>query len=83
MKLILSLSVLLSSLLVGSTFAQTTRYLPSRAPIAQLTPIAAKCDVSACQTNCYVERSQCKNRDNGSCSSQAQICVQSYASQCK
>lgn len=83
MKSILSLSLLLSAFLFSSAFAQTAAVFPSRAPLTQLTPIAAKCDVSACQTNCYVERSQCNTRNNSSCSSQAQICVQSCASQCK
>ncbi len=81
MKLILSL--LLSTVLASSAFAQTRVYFPPRTPVVQLTPVAAKCDLASCQANCYVERSHCNTRDTGACSSQAQICVQSCASQCK
>lgn len=81
MKLILSL--LLSSVLASSAYAQATVSFPPRAPIVQLTPVAAKCDLSSCQANCYVERSHCNTRDAGACSTQAQICVQSCAAQCK
>lgn len=81
MKIILSL--LLSGLLGSSAFAQPAPLFPSRAPLVQLTPVAARCDLSACQTNCYTEQSHCNTRDNGSCSSQAQMCVQACSSQCK
>lgn len=81
MKIVISL--LLSGLLGSSAFAQPAPQFPARAPLPQLTPAAARCDVSACQTNCYVERSHCNTRDTGACSSQAQICVQACADQCK
>lgn len=81
MKMIISL--LLSGLLGSSAFAQPAPLFPARAPPAQLTPVAARCDVSACQTNCYTEQSHCNTRDNGGCSSQAQMCVQACADQCK
>lgn len=81
MKIILTL--LLSGLLGSSAFAQTAPVFPARAPLMQLTPVAARCDVSACQTNCYVEQSHCNTRENGACSSEAQMCVQACASQCK
>jgi len=81
MKIILTL--LLSGLLGSSAFAQPAPVFPARAPLVQLTPAAARCDVSACQTNCYVEQSQCNTRENGACSSEAQMCVQACASQCK
>jgi hypothetical protein len=47
------------------------------------TPIASKCDLSACQQNCYVQQSQCKNDSGGGCGSLAQICVQNCTSQCR
>ncbi|MDT0175061.1 hypothetical protein ACR6A7_11365 [Pantoea sp. RRHST58] len=80
--------LLLTALLLGqSATAQPTAssalLFSGRAPIAQLTPIAAKCDLASCQQNCYVERSHCNTRGNGSCSSQTQICVQNCASQCR
>ncbi|WP_313651633.1 hypothetical protein [Pantoea sp.] len=81
MKLIVTL--LLSGLLGSSAFAQPAPLFPARASVPQLTPAAARCDLSACQSNCYVEQSHCNTRDNGSCSSEAQMCVQACASQCK
>ncbi|RPD97896.1 hypothetical protein BBB56_17020 [Candidatus Pantoea deserta] len=79
--------LMLSALLLGqSAQAQPTvsqTLFAGRAPIAQFTPVAAKCDVASCQQNCYVERSHCNTRGNGSCSSEAQICVQNCASQCR
>ncbi|WHQ73812.1 hypothetical protein [Pantoea sp. Lij88] len=81
MKIILTL--LLSGLLGSSAFAQPAPLFPARVPLVQLTPVADRCDLSACQTNCYTEQSHCNTRDNGSCSTQAQMCVQACASQCK
>lgn len=52
-------------------------------PVAQLTPIAARCDVSACQQNCYIEQSQCQNRQGAGCGGLAQICVQNCTSLCR
>ncbi|MEZ3500352.1 hypothetical protein [Pantoea sp. KPR_PJ] len=79
--------LLLSTMLLGhSAIAQPTAsqtIFAQRTPVAQLTPIAAKCDLASCQQNCYVERSHCNTRGNGSCSSQTQICVQNCASQCR
>lgn len=79
--------LLLSAVLWGqSASAQPTAtqlLFSGRAPLVQLTPVAAKCDLASCQQNCYVERSHCNTRGNGSCSSQTQICVQNCASQCR
>ncbi|MCG7387060.1 MULTISPECIES: hypothetical protein [Pantoea] len=79
--------LMLSALLLGqSAVAQPTAsqaLFTPRAPVVQLTPVAAKCDLASCQQNCYVERSHCNTRGNGSCSSEAQICVQNCASQCR
>lgn len=78
---------MLTALLLGqSALAQpvaSQALFSGRAPIAQLTPVAAKCDLASCQQKCYVERSHCNTRGNGSCSSQTQICVQNCASQCR
>lgn len=79
--LMLSAMLLGQNALAQSAASQTI--FTGRAPVAQLTPVAAKCDVASCQQNCYVERSHCNTRGNGSCSSQAQICVQNCASQCR
>jgi hypothetical protein len=54
-----------------------------KSPSVVFTPVASKCDVSACQQNCYVQQSQCKNDSGGGCGSLAQICVQNCASQCR
>ncbi|WP_240484891.1 MULTISPECIES: hypothetical protein [Pantoea] len=54
-----------------------------KSPSVMFTPVASKCDVSACQQNCYVQQSQCKNDSGGGCGSLAQICVQNCASQCR
>ncbi|ERK17567.1 hypothetical protein L579_3447 [Pantoea sp. AS-PWVM4] len=71
-------------LLVSIGAAAQTRWQPEgKSPIPQLTPAAAKCDVSACQQNCYIQQSQCNNDKNGACGSLAQICVQNCASQCR
>ncbi|AMG58664.1 hypothetical protein [Pantoea vagans] len=78
MKIILTL--LLSGLLGSSAFAQPALLFPARAPLA---PVADRCDLSTCQTNCYVEQSHCNTRDSGACSSKAQMCVQACSSQCK
>ncbi|CAK6493056.1 hypothetical protein PANNVG_01795 [Pantoea sp. Nvir] len=79
--------LLLTALLLGqSAIAQPTAsstLFSGRAPVPQLTPVEAKCDLASCQQNCYVERSHCNTRGNGSCSSQTQICVQNCASQCR
>ena len=79
--------LLLTTLLLGqSAIGQPTAssaLFSGKAPIAQLTPVAAKCDLASCQQNCYVERSHCNTRGNGSCSSETQICVQNCASQCR
>jgi len=79
--------LMLTALLLGqSALAQPTAssaLFSARTPVAQLTPAAAKCDLASCQQNCYVERSHCNTRGNGSCSSQTQICVQNCASQCR
>ncbi|KKB05194.1 hypothetical protein [Pantoea anthophila] len=77
------ITLLLSGLLGSSAFAQPASPFPARAPLIQLTPAAARCDLAACQSNCYVERSHCNTRDSGACSTQAQICVQACADQCK
>lgn len=77
------ITLLLSGLLGSSAFAQPASPFPARAPLVQLTPAAARCDLAACQSNCYVERSHCNTRDSGACSTQAQICVQACAEQCK
>ncbi|MGK3141343.1 hypothetical protein [Pantoea sp. C2G6] len=81
MKLIITL--LLSGLLGSSAFAQPAPLFPARAPLAKFTPVADRCDLATCQTNCYVERSRCNSQNGGACSSEAQICVQACASQCK
>ncbi|WP_394520806.1 hypothetical protein [Pantoea sp. SGAir0184] len=72
-------------LLLGSlSAAAQTPWQPERkGDVPQLTPVAAKCDVSSCQQNCYVQQSQCKNDNGGGCGSLAQICVQNCASQCR
>ena len=77
------ITLLLSGLLGSSAFAQPASPFPARAPLVQLTPAAARCDLAACQSNFYVERSHCNTRDSGACSTQAQICVQACADQCK
>ncbi|MDY0926840.1 hypothetical protein [Pantoea trifolii] len=79
MKWIMALALLFSV----SVLAQPQWQPERKAPVVQLTQIAAKCDVSACQQNCYVQQSQCKNDNNGGCGSLAQICVQNCASQCR
>lgn len=71
-------------LLVSIGAAAQNRWQPEgKSPIPQLTPAAAKCDVSTCQQNCYIQQSQCNNDKNGACGSLAQICVQNCASQCR
>ncbi|MCW0352676.1 hypothetical protein C1N72_08760 [Pantoea ananatis] len=75
-------ALLLSCLMASSALAQPAHRFPSRAPLPQLMPIAAKCDLSSCQTRCYVEQSHCNTRNSGACSTQAQLCVQSCAAQC-
>ena len=79
MKWIMAFTLLFSA----SVLAQPQWQPERKAPVVQLTPIAAKCDVSPCQQNCYVQQSQCKNDNNGGCGSLAQICVQNCASQCR
>ncbi|WP_428846709.1 hypothetical protein [Pantoea dispersa] len=66
-----------------SAAAQTPWQPERKGGLPQLTPVAAKCDVSSCQQNCYVQQSQCKNDNGGGCGSLAQICVQNCASQCR
>ncbi|MFU9137595.1 hypothetical protein [Erwinia tasmaniensis] len=46
------------------------------------TPAAAKCDVSLCQQNCYVQNSQCDRNDSSGCGAKMQACIQSCTSQC-
>jgi len=77
------LALLLSGLMVSSALSQPAPMFPPRAPLPPLTLAAAKCDLSSCQTRCYVEQSHCNTRNSGACSTQAQLCVQSCAAQCK
>nr|WP_310617051.1 hypothetical protein [Pantoea cypripedii] len=63
--------------------AQTSWQPQQKTPLPQLTPAAAKCDVSACQQNCYIQQSQCNNNKDSACGSLAQICVQNCSSQCR
>lgn len=62
--------------------AAQTRWRPD-VPATLFAPVAAKCDLSVCQQNCYVQQSQCKNSGEGACGSLAQICVQNCSSQCR
>lgn len=83
---IFSLICLLCTVLITDAAARQTAtpgLFQSRTPLAQLTTIASKCDISACQQNCYVSRTRCKIKDNGGCSTQAQMCVQACTSQCQ
>ena len=73
----------LTLLFTASALAQPQWQPERKAPVAQLTPIAAKCDLATCQQNCYVQQSQCKNSSDGACGSLAQICVQNCSSQCR
>lgn len=85
MKSLCNLMIVMSCLLSGGVLAQQaqpTLFTP-KAPAVIFTPAAAKCDLSACQANCYVDRSHCNNKDGGACSSQAQMCVQACADQCR
>lgn len=85
MKSLRNLIVVMGCLMSGGLFAQQaqpTLFIP-KAPAVIFTPAAAKCDLAACQSNCYVARSQCNNKDGGACSSQAQMCVQACADQCR
>lgn len=79
MKWIVALALLCSA----GAMAQSQWQPQSKMPVAQLTPVAAKCDLAACQQNCYVQQSQCKNDEGGGCGSLAQICVQNCSSQCR
>lgn len=72
--------IMSSSLWAGQ--AEPALFQP-KAPAHFLTPAAAKCDVSACQANCYVSRSHCNNREGGGCSTEAQMCVQACADHCR
>lgn len=86
MKIRYTLLMLCGLLLGQSAIAQPTAsqtLFTGRAPIVQLTPVASKCDLASCQQNCYVERSHCNTRGHSACSTEAQICVQNCASQCK
>ncbi len=76
---------IMALLLLGSmsAMAQPGWQPDKRATMPSFTPVAAKCDVSACQQNCYVQQSQCKNDSGGGCGSLAQICVQNCTSQCR
>lgn len=47
------------------------------------TPAAAKCDVSLCQQQCYVQYSQCDRNDDSGCGAKMQTCLQACASQCR
>jgi hypothetical protein len=79
MKWIMVLMMLFSA----GAMAQTQWHPERKAPVAQLTPVAAKCDLSSCQQNCYVQQSQCKNDNGGGCGSLAQICVQNCSNECR
>ncbi|ORM57776.1 hypothetical protein PRCB_04375 [Pantoea rodasii] len=79
MKWIMVLMMLFSA----GAMAQTQWQPERKAPVVQLTPVAAKCDLSSCQQNCYVQQSQCKNDSGSACGSLAQICVQNCSSQCR
>ena len=79
MKWIMVFTLLLSF----NAFAQTQWQPERKEQVVQLTPVAAKWDLSSCQQNCYVQQSQCKNDNGGGCGSLAQICVQNCSSQCK
>ncbi|CAX61896.1 hypothetical protein ABEI22_19925 [Erwinia billingiae] len=47
------------------------------------TPVAAKCDVSLCQQNCYVQNSQCQRNNDSGCGAKMQSCLQACTSQCR
>ncbi|KAB0558855.1 hypothetical protein C7434_1262 [Pantoea sp. PNA 14-12] len=76
-------ALLLTCFMGSSALAQPAHTFPPRTPLPQLTPVAAKCDLSSCQTRCYVEQSHCNTRNSSDCSTQAQLCVQSCAAQCQ
>lgn len=85
MKSIGKLMLVMGCLVSGGLFAQQaqpTLFTP-KSSTAIFTPAAAKCDLAACQANCYVNRTSCNNKDGGACSSQAQMCVQACAEQCR
>lgn len=64
---------IMAVVLLFSTGAMTqSQWQPERKrPMSQLIPAAAKCDLSSCQQNCYVQQSQCKN-DN-TCDSDSSV----------
>jgi hypothetical protein len=77
---------LIGACLSVSVVAQptTTPWQPQSSPtMVQLTPAAAKCDLSRCQQDCYVSRTHCKNKEGGGCSTEAQMCVQACTNQCR
>ncbi|QDY41944.1 hypothetical protein [Candidatus Pantoea soli] len=65
------------------TAAQPQWQPAQRTQLPQFTPAASKCDLSACQQNCYVQQSQCKNNGDAGCGSLGQMCVQNCSSQCR
>ncbi|WP_237680802.1 hypothetical protein [[Erwinia] mediterraneensis] len=80
-----NLIIVLGCLVSGNLWAQQAQpaLFQPKAAVPFFTPAAAKCDVSTCQANCYVARSHCNNKEGGGCSSEAQMCVQACADQCR
>lgn len=78
---VLALLILTFSGAACSQLSQLPLVPPKQDSIA--TPVAAKCDVSICQQNCYVQNSQCDRNDNSGCGAKMQACVQACTSQCR
>ena len=66
----------------GVLFAQ--QWLPTSKPtLSLITPVAAQCNISQCQQNCYLLKSQCDRNDNSGCSAKTQACFQACTAQCQ
>ncbi|OON40331.1 hypothetical protein BTJ39_07895 [Izhakiella australiensis] len=86
MKNITTALLLLAAMAAGSQAATVKTnqvdHLPRKSQ-AVFTPAAARCDSSACQTNCYVENSRCNAREGGGCSANLVSCTQACNTQCR
>lgn len=84
MKLNLVLAAV--SLIFSSiTFAQNVQPLifQPKPDNVLITPAAARCDVTRCQSDCYVAKSQCGRNDDSGCSAKVQACLQACTSSCR
>ncbi|WP_034945149.1 hypothetical protein [Erwinia oleae] len=62
---------------------QACAQLPPKPASAMFTPVASQCNLTQCQQNCYLQKSQCDRNDDSGCSTQMQSCTQACTAQCR